>query len=59
MALDQIICYVLCEFGPVAQLARAFGLHPKGHRFESGQVHQPKKGDLLKGSSQSIACYYP
>lgn len=25
--------------GPVAQLARAFGLHPKGQGFESPLVH--------------------
>jgi len=25
---------------PVAQLVRAFGRHPKGHRFESGQDYK-------------------
>ena len=28
------------NFGAVAQLARAFGSYPTGHRFESSQRHQ-------------------
>lgn len=27
-------------FGPLAQLARASGLHPEGHRFEPGRAHR-------------------
>lgn len=27
-------------FGGLAQLARAFGWQPKGHRFESGSLHK-------------------
>ena len=27
-------------FGPLAQLARASGLHPEGHRFEPGRAHK-------------------
>ena len=26
--------------GPLAQLARASGLHPEGHRFEPGRAHK-------------------
>ena len=34
--------FVYCEVdsGQVAQLVRAFGLHPKGHRFEPCLVHR-------------------
>ena len=28
------------RFGPLAQLARASGLHPEGHRFEPGRAHK-------------------
>ena len=33
------IHYRMC-FGPLAQLARASGLHPEGHRFEPGRAHR-------------------
>lgn len=33
-------------FGPLAQLARASGLHPEGHRFEPGRAHRIGVGSL-------------
>ena len=31
--------------GGLAQLARAFAWHAKGHRFDSGNLHQPLRPD--------------
>lgn len=31
---------VLKKYGGLAQLARAFAWHAKGHRFDSGNLHQ-------------------
>ena len=31
---------LLDSFGPVAQLVRAFGLHPKGQGFDPSRVHK-------------------
>ena len=31
------------EYGGIAQLVRAFGSHPRGHRFEPYCLHQSKR----------------
>lgn len=37
---DYVICAITFAFyGELAQLARAFAWHAKGHRFESGILH--------------------
>jgi hypothetical protein len=33
-------CLLRKDSGLLAQLVRAFGLHPKGQRFEPSRVHQ-------------------
>ena len=34
------IPYFCCPLGGLAQLARAFAWHAKGHRFDSGNLHK-------------------
>ncbi len=36
--------YLQSIFGGLAQLARAFAWHAKGHRFDSGNLHKKKSG---------------
>ena len=46
------------ELGPLAQLARAFGLHPRGRGFDSHTVHQPTRkasAGRHKNCLQSVA----
>lgn len=37
-----------CAQGRLAQLVRAFGLHPKGHRFESCTAHHGPLAHLVE-----------
>ena len=39
--------------GPLAQLVRASGLHPEGHRFEPGRAHK-RLGPEAKASGPNV-----
>ena len=38
------VCYNVSRNGGIAQLVRAFGSHPRGHRFEPYCLHQKGTG---------------
>ena len=45
--------FEIAEFVPVAQLARAAGLHPEGCRFESCRVHAGVRNKRGKGEGHA------